>query len=69
MKIQDLKNRKTVMIKPKGLINHIKMEVTETPTGFTISNYSNKKKEALEFLFIVDSQQDLFNLDIIDKSN
>lgn len=65
MKLKDLKNKKTVMIKPYGLLNYYRMKVTETLTGFTISNYSNKRKEAIEYLFVVDEECDLKSLDIL----
>jgi len=65
MKLEDLKNKKTVMIKPQGLINHREMEVTLTKTGFTISNYGNSKIAGHEYLFVVNSQEDLDSLDIL----
>lgn len=65
MKLQELKNKKTVMIKPSGLINYREMKVTPTQTGFTISNYGHKKIADHEYLFVVDCQSDLDALDIL----
>ncbi len=65
MNLQDLNNKKTVMIKPKGLINYREMEVTPTQKGFTISNYGNKKIEGNEYLYEVNTQEELEALDIM----
>jgi len=65
MKLEDLKNKKTVMIKPKGLINHRKMWVTETQKGFTISNFGKVKIAGNEYLYEINTQEDLDALDII----
>lgn len=65
MKLQDLSKKKTVMIKPQGLINYREMKVTPTQTGFTISNYGNEKISGNEYLFVVDCQEDLDALDVL----
>ena len=66
MNYSDLKNKKTVMIKPKGLINYRKMQVTKTSDGFTISNYGGQKIAGHEFLFYVDNQEKLDLLDVLE---
>ena len=65
MKIKDLKNGQEVMVKPKGFKNYYPMNISRTTTGFTISNYSAGKIGGHEFIYKVDTQKQLDDLDII----
>lgn len=64
MRIEDLTTAKEVLVRPKGFKNHYPMTVKRTLTGFTISNYSEGKIGGHEFLYKVDTQEQLDKLDI-----
>lgn len=63
MDFSELKNYKTILVKPKDLESYHPMDVTPTSEGFTISNYGNKRLTEHEYLFKINDQKSLDKLD------